>query len=51
MKGVAGASATPNNGWVTSLGEMDADLRRIRAVAEYQFGHGAGAALFPTRLG
>ena len=26
---------------------MDADLRRIRAVAEYQFGPGAGAALFP----
>ncbi len=28
-------------------GDMDADLRRIRAVAEYQFGPGAGAALFP----
>jgi predicted RNA-binding protein (TIGR00451 family) len=26
---------------------MDDDLRRIRAVAEYQFGPGSGAALFP----
>jgi len=26
---------------------MDEDLKRIRAVAEYQYGHGAGAALFP----
>ncbi len=26
---------------------MDDDLRRIRAVAEYQFGPGAGVALFP----
>ncbi len=26
---------------------MDADLRRIRAVADYQFGRGAGDALFP----
>ncbi|MCX6649084.1 MAG: pseudouridine synthase [Candidatus Bathyarchaeota archaeon] len=29
---------------------MDADLRRIRAVAEYQFGPGAGAALFPDEV-
>jgi len=29
---------------------MDADLRRIRAVAEYQFGLGAGAALFPDEV-
>lgn len=26
---------------------MGEELRRIRAVAEYQFGHGAGLALFP----
>ena len=26
---------------------MDEELRRIRAVAEYQFGNGAGLALFP----
>lgn len=26
---------------------MDEELRRIRAIAEYQFGHGAGLALFP----
>jgi predicted RNA-binding protein (TIGR00451 family) len=26
---------------------MDEDLRKIRAIAEYQYGHGAGAALFP----
>jgi len=26
---------------------MDEDLKRIRAVAEYQYGHGAGVALFP----
>lgn len=30
--------------------EMDADLRRIRAVADYQFGHGAGVALFPDEV-
>ena len=29
---------------------MDADVRRIRAVAEYQFGHGAGIALFPDEV-
>ncbi len=29
---------------------MDADLRRIRAVADYQFGHGAGDALFPDEV-
>jgi predicted RNA-binding protein (TIGR00451 family) len=27
---------------------LDEELRRIRAVAEYQFGHGAGLALFPV---
>jgi len=27
---------------------MGEELRRIRAVAEYQFGHGAGLALFPV---
>ena len=26
---------------------MDGDLRRIRAIADYQFGPGCGAALFP----
>ncbi|MDP2899566.1 MAG: pseudouridine synthase [Candidatus Bathyarchaeota archaeon] len=26
---------------------MDEDIRKIRAIAEYQYGHGAGAALFP----
>ena len=26
---------------------MDEDLRKIRAIAEYQYGHGVGAALFP----
>ena len=26
---------------------MDDDLRRIRAIADYQFGSGSGAALFP----
>ncbi|MFA5868716.1 MAG: PUA domain-containing protein [Candidatus Bathyarchaeia archaeon] len=26
---------------------MDEDLRKIRAIAEYQYGPGAGAALFP----
>jgi predicted RNA-binding protein (TIGR00451 family) len=26
---------------------MDEDLKRIRAIAEYQFGSGAGVALFP----
>jgi len=26
---------------------MDQDLRRVRGVAEYQFGSGSGAALFP----
>ena len=26
---------------------MDEDLKRIRAIAEYQYGSGAGAALFP----
>ncbi|OGD59336.1 hypothetical protein A3K78_08480 [Candidatus Bathyarchaeota archaeon RBG_13_52_12] len=26
---------------------MDEELRRIRAIAEYQFGNGAGLALFP----
>lgn len=29
---------------------MDADIRRIRAVAEYQFGPGAGVALFPDEV-
>lgn len=29
---------------------MDADLRRIRAVADYQYGPGAGAALFPDEV-
>ena len=29
---------------------MDADLRRIRAVADYQLGFGAGAALFPDEV-
>jgi archaeosine-15-forming tRNA-guanine transglycosylase len=29
---------------------MDEDLRLIRAVAEYQFGPGAGLALFPDKL-
>jgi predicted RNA-binding protein (TIGR00451 family) len=43
-------SATPNKGWVTSLVGMDSDLRRIRAVAEYQFGLGSGAALFPDEV-
>ena len=29
---------------------MDSELRRIRAVAEYQFGPGSGAALFPNEV-
>ena len=29
---------------------MDEDLRKIRAIAEYQFGHGAGLALFPDEV-
>ena len=29
---------------------MDSELRRIRAIAEYQFGHGAGLALFPEEV-
>jgi predicted RNA-binding protein (TIGR00451 family) len=29
---------------------MDADLRRIRAVADFQYGRGAGAALFPDKV-
>jgi predicted RNA-binding protein (TIGR00451 family) len=29
---------------------LDEELRRIRAVAEYQFGHGAGLALFPVEV-
>jgi predicted RNA-binding protein (TIGR00451 family) len=29
---------------------MDKDLRRIRAVAEYQFGSGAGIAMFPEEV-
>ncbi len=29
---------------------MDEELRRIRAVAEYQFGTGAGLALFPDEV-
>lgn len=29
---------------------MDADLRRIRAIADFQYGPGAGAALFPDEV-
>ena len=29
---------------------MDSELRRIRAIAEYQFGPGSGAALFPEEV-
>ena len=29
---------------------MDSELRRIRAVAEYQFGPGSGMALFPDEV-
>jgi predicted RNA-binding protein (TIGR00451 family) len=29
---------------------MDNELRRIRAIAEYQFGPGSGAALFPEEV-
>ncbi len=34
----------------TSLGGMDSELRRIRAVAEYQLGPGSGMALFPDEV-